>query len=143
LKNIIQSTCRNSDAYMYTECQKVPTFQKERNCVTTTKPLITTQLRSFRFLFQTVIHFFYSLQIYNPLYNRAISKYVIRKHLCGVIIRKLSNIVDFLHYKIFTFLILSSLTTAVIFRMYIPMIVSDICLFHQIMKQDILTPFQF
>jgi hypothetical protein len=31
--------------------------------------------------------FIYLLQIYNLFYNRAISKYVIRKHLCGAIIQ--------------------------------------------------------
>jgi hypothetical protein len=31
-------------------------------------------------------YFFFS-QIYNLLYNGAISKYVIRKHLCGAIIQ--------------------------------------------------------
>jgi hypothetical protein len=30
---------------------------------------------------------FYFLQIYNLLYNGAISKYVVRKHLCGAIIQ--------------------------------------------------------
>jgi hypothetical protein len=33
------------------------------------------------------IIFFYFLQIYNLLYNRPISKYIIRKHLCGAIIQ--------------------------------------------------------
>jgi hypothetical protein len=31
--------------------------------------------------------FFFFSQIYNLLYNRAISKYVVRKHLCGAIIQ--------------------------------------------------------
>jgi hypothetical protein len=30
---------------------------------------------------------FYSSQIYNLLYNGAISEYVVRKHLCGAIIQ--------------------------------------------------------
>jgi hypothetical protein len=32
-------------------------------------------------------YFFYFSQIYNLLYNGAISKYVMRKHLCGAIIQ--------------------------------------------------------
>jgi hypothetical protein len=32
-------------------------------------------------------NFFYFTQIYNLLYNGAISKYVVRKHLCGAIIQ--------------------------------------------------------
>jgi hypothetical protein len=34
-----------------------------------------------------MMYFFYLSQIYNLLYNGAISKYVVREHLCGAIIQ--------------------------------------------------------